>query len=315
MGIDIGGTKLAAGIVSAAGELLCADRVPTPHTRDAEHLFATLCGLIDRVATASGESAWRAIGVGCGGPMRYPQGAVSPLNIPAWREFPLRDRLAVRYRCPVVDNDAKAFALGEHRFGAGRGVTNLLGLVVSTGVGGGLILDGRLIHGGTGNAGHFGHLVVRANGPRCGCGNRGCIEAIASGPSVVRRYRARARSRVGGRMSPAGTRPSTELPQTGEAVAALAQAGDPLAHELLRGAARAVGHGIALVANLCDIDRAVVGGGLSHTGEVFFEAIRDAVREWTGFPFARRVDVVAAGLGPNSGVIGSAALVMPSDGP
>ena len=116
-------------------------------------------------------------------------------------------------------------------------------------------------------------------------------------------------------MSPAGTRSSTDLPQTGEAVAALAHAGDPLAHEVLREAAHAVGHGIAIVANLCDIDGAVVGGGLSHTGDVFFEAIRDAVGEWTGFPFARRVDVVAAGLGPNSGVIGGAALVMPCDGP
>ena len=242
--------------------------------------------------------------------MRYPEGVVSPLNIPAWRDFPLRDRLAAHYNCPVVvDNDAKAFALGEHRFGAGQGAANVLGLVVSTGVGGGLILDGRLIHGGTGNAGHFGHLVVRAHGPRCGCGNRGCLEVIASGLSIVRHYRAR--TRRGGRTTPGGRLPSATLPETGEAVVALDRSGDPLARELLREAARAVGHGIALVANLCDLDRAVIGGGISQTGEAFLEAIRGAVREWTGFPFARRVELTAAGLGPNSGVIGGAALVLP----
>lgn len=301
LGVDVGGTKLAAGIVTAAGELLRAERVPTPVTRDAEVLFAALCRLIDKVAGGPpGAVNWAAVGVGCGGPMRYPAGEVSPLNIPAWRDFPLRRRLCERYGCPVVvDNDAKAFALGEYRFGTGRGAGSLLGMVVSTGVGGGLILDGRLVHGGTGNAGHIGHVVVRPNGPRCGCGARGCVEAIASGPSVVRRYRART-SRSGGP-------PAT----TGEDVVARAHSGDELARQLVRESAEAVGRAIAITANLFDIDRAVIGGGLSNVGAEYFATVREAAIAWSGFPFARRVEIVPAGLGRESGVIGGAALVLP----
>src|SRR5207249_7158613 len=186
LALDIGGTKMAAAVVDASGALLARARIDTPRSGDGEVLFSALEDMCRGLIAANTGIA--ALGVGCGGPMRYPEGIVSPLNIPAWREFPLRDRLAERFDRPcVVDNDAKALALGERWRGAGRGSNNMLGMVVSTGVGGGIILDGRLLHGFAGNGGHIGHIIVWPGGPLCGCGARGCVEGVASGTGLVRR--------------------------------------------------------------------------------------------------------------------------------
>ena len=173
LAIDIGGTKLAAGVVTSDGHVLAEERAPTgvpDRPGDGEALWSRLERLC-RDALTEATSAVDGIGCGCGGPMRYPDGIVSPLHIPAWRDFPLRARLTATFDHPaVVDNDAKAMALGEWWLGAGRGKRNLLGMVVSTGVGGGLILDGRLVHGAHGHAGHVGHVNVAAEGPVCACG-------------------------------------------------------------------------------------------------------------------------------------------------
>src|SRR5712691_5027798 len=178
---------MAAAVVSSDGQVLSSDRIATSPSADADSLFDALATLCHAVIGASGVSV-SAIGVGCGGPMRYPAGIVSPLNITAWRDFPLRGRLSAAFSLPcVVDNDAKALALGERWKGAGRGSDNMLGMVVSTGVGGGVILDGRLLHGFAGNAGHVGPIVVWPDGPLCGCGAHGCVEAVASGSGLTRR--------------------------------------------------------------------------------------------------------------------------------
>ncbi|GAA2283618.1 hypothetical protein GCM10010149_30900 [Nonomuraea roseoviolacea subsp. roseoviolacea] len=242
LAIDVGGTKLAAGLVGHDGTVARARRVATPRGADAETLWKTLIGLVeslvapDALVSASGPltgafggsvgspgpvkgvgsvglagpvegvgsvgSAGPAegvgsvelsgpvegVGVGCGGPMRWPAGEVSPLNIPGWRGFPLRARLAERFPgVPVrLHNDAVCVAVAEHWRGAGQGTRDMLGMVVSTGVGGGLVLGGRLVDGGTGNAGHIGHVVVEpVDGPPCGCGGRGCLEAVARGPVLT----------------------------------------------------------------------------------------------------------------------------------
>ncbi len=183
--IDIGGTKLAAGVVRDDGALLARDDASTPETTDAEELFAALGAVIDMLGDATREAS--AVGVGCGGPMTPEGEEVSPLNIPAWRGFPLRARLAERCRLPVfVDNDAKALALGEGWTGAARGVDDYIGMVVSTGVGGGIVSGGRLLDGALGNAGHIGHVTVEPEGRACGCGARGCLEAEASGSAIAR---------------------------------------------------------------------------------------------------------------------------------
>ncbi|MGR6914546.1 ROK family protein [[Actinomadura] parvosata] len=183
LAVDVGGTKMAAGLVAHDGTVTATRRVATPQGADAETLWQTLADLIAPLAPAA-----EGVGVGCGGPLTWPEGTVSPLNIPGWRGFPLRARLAALLPgLPVrLHNDAVCLAVAEHWRGAGRGSTDMLGMVVSTGVGGGLILDGRLHHGRTGNAGHIGHVVVEpAGGPRCGCGGHGCLEAIARGPALV----------------------------------------------------------------------------------------------------------------------------------
>ncbi|PWT70939.1 MAG: ROK family protein, partial [Chloroflexi bacterium] len=190
LGIDIGGTKLAAGVISPRGQVLSYQRVPTPADQDAEGLFDAVVGLAEAVRSRC-RLPVAALGVGCGGPMVYPEGVVSPLHISCWREFPLRLRLAESFGLPIaLDNDAKAFALGEALFGAGRGSRALLGMVISTGVGGGVVMDGRLLHGASGNAGHIGHTVISRAGPRCPCGARGCLTAYSSGTGLVSRARA-----------------------------------------------------------------------------------------------------------------------------
>ncbi|MFC4587278.1 ROK family protein [Sphaerisporangium corydalis] len=185
--VDVGGTKLAAGLVGRDGEILVADRVATPPGGDAPTLWKALTGLVDSVLDQGPGGEVIGVGAGCGGPMEWPEGAVSPLNMPGWRGFPLRRRLAEHLPgVPVrVHNDAICLAVAEHWRGAGQGSDDMLGMVVSTGVGGGLILGGRLIDGGTGNAGHIGHVVVDPEGPACGCGGHGCLEAVARGPGLA----------------------------------------------------------------------------------------------------------------------------------
>ncbi|MEU9888126.1 ROK family protein [Sphaerisporangium sp. NPDC051011] len=187
LAVDIGGTKFAAALVGPTGQIIVADRVATPPGGDAEALWEALAALVDSVVRRVPGADPIGVGIGCGGPMSWPDGHVSPLNMPGWRRFPLRDRLAARFPgVPVrIHNDAICMAAAEHWRGAGRGSDNMLGMVVSTGVGGGLILGGRLIDGGTGNAGHIGHVVVDPDGPACECGGRGCLEAISRGPGLA----------------------------------------------------------------------------------------------------------------------------------
>ncbi|MDP9441494.1 MAG: ROK family protein, partial [Actinomycetota bacterium] len=174
LAIDIGGTKVAAGVVSEAGELVRRASAPTPP----EDLFGRLLELVAEARTGEEQLC----GVGCGGPMIAGGQEVSPLNISQWRGFPLRRRLADTLGIPVyVDNDAKALALGEGWVGAAAGAEDFIAMVVSTGVGGGIVSGGRLLDGAAGNAGHIGHLIVEPEGRACACGARGCLEAEASG--------------------------------------------------------------------------------------------------------------------------------------
>ncbi|MFI7636612.1 ROK family protein [Nonomuraea sp. NPDC049400] len=186
LAIDVGGTKMAAGLVARDGTVTRSVRAATPQGADAATLWKTLVDLVEPLSEVV-DGGVEGVGVGCGGPMTWPDGEVSPLNIPGWRGFPLRARLAARFPgVPVrLHNDAVCLAVAEHWKGAGRGTADMLGMVVSTGVGGGLILNGRLVNGRTGNAGHIGHVIVEpVGGPRCGCGGHGCLESVARGPAL-----------------------------------------------------------------------------------------------------------------------------------
>lgn len=304
LGIDIGGTKLAAGVVSSEGQILSYLREPTPHT-DAETLLAAVVRLAERARQESGRTPL-AVGVGSGGPMRWPEGVVSPLHIPAWRDFPLRTRLIEAFNMPVVvDNDAKAFALGEALFGAGRGATHLLAMVVSTGVGGGLVINGQLQHGASGNAGHIGHTIVARRGPRCECGAVGCLTAFASGTGLVTRART---ALAQGVVSELTALPAQEL--TAEVIARAANEGDGLARQLFREAAHALARAIASAAALLDINMVVLGGGIAHTGELVWQPLQAELQKRVRLSFLQSFSVVPATLGASSGVIGAASLAM-----
>ena len=278
LAVDIGGTKLAAGLVDRDGCVVASDRVPTPASDEAEILFSALGRLVDRVLAQAGDGRRVAVcGVGCGGPMA-PEGAtVSPLNIPAWREFPLRSRLAdhIGLAC-AVDNDAKALALGEGWQGAGRGVRDFVAMVVSTGVGGGIVLDGRLLQGAGGNAGHIGHVVVEPGGRRCGCGGRGCLEAEASGLAIAA---------------------MTGRPPSEADAATVARAGT------------LVGRAVASVAALLDLQLAVVSGSVAlGFGAPFFSAAQAEIAERARLSYARATHIVPGGLGALGPLIGAAAV-------
>lgn len=306
LAIDVGGTKLAAAVAAPDGWLIESAEMPTPRDPDPERLWRALCGLLGRVLASAGVrevDGISGVGVGCGGPMEWPAGLVSPLNIPAWRSFPLRARLRDLFAgSPVrVHNDAVCLVAAEHWRGTGRGKDNVLGMVVSTGVGGGLILDSRIISGASGNAGHIGHVVVDPEeGPDCLCGGRGCLEAIARGPALV----AWAQDR--------GWRPgqpdasARELAQDGAE-------GHPVGLAAMRRAGRALGIAIASATHLCDLEVVAVGGGLSQAGSVLFEPLQEALQAHARLEFARRVQVVPAALGGSAGLIGAAALVLAGD--
>src|SRR3569833_2120336 len=296
LAIDIGGTKIAAALVEPGGRGGAYERIVTPRPPhvDADGLWRTLLTLVDKLPI----QRLAGVGVGCGGPMWWPSGEVSPLNMPAWRAFPLRERLSERVPgLPVrVHNDAVAVTGGEHWRGAGRGRANVLGMVVSTGVGGGLILGGRIIDGASGNAGHIGHVIVDPDGLPCECGGRGCREAIARGPGLS--ARAREQGWTG---------------ETGKELAHDAARGHPVAVRAMNRAGWALGVAIASATPLCDLDVVAVGGGLSQAGPLLFRPLEGTFRAHARMDFAREVRVVPAALGQMAGLVGAAAFVFGAD--
>ena len=305
LAIDVGGTKIAAGVVEPGGRLESWAQTETPRGMEAEQLWRTLdvlCTNLLAEQRIDAPDGLAGVGCGCGGPLDWPAGRVSPLNIPAWRSFPLRERLRERFGGITVrlHNDAICMTVGEHWRGAGRGRRCMLGVVVSTGVGGGLVLDGRLINGATGNAGHIGHVVVDPGGPFCSCGGRGCLEAIARGPALVAWAQGE------------GWRPG-QAPVTAKDLADDAAQGHAIGIAALGRAGRALGIAIASAAHLCDLEVVAIGGGLAQAGPLLFDPLEQALRTHAGLGYARDVPVVAAALGQSAGLIGAAALIFAAD--
>jgi glucokinase len=268
------------GLVDGSGGLTDAVRTPTPATDDPEAVWAALAELIGGVLA---RGAAVLCGVGCGGPMTPGGEKVSPLNIPAWRDFPLRGRLAEMTGLPTaVDNDAKALALAEGWTGAAVGRADYMAMVVSTGVGGGIVSAGRLLDGRTGNAGHVGHVVVEPDGRPCHCGGRGCLEAEASGRAITE---------ITGR-------PAAEAPP-----------------DLVERAGRLVGRAVASVANLLDLPLVVVAGSVAlGFGEPFLDAARREVGLRARLSYSSGTVVARAGLGAEGPLVGAGAVGWRSSG-
>jgi glucokinase len=295
LALDVGGTKIAAGLVDGDGNHVHAARLPTPDG-DAEAVWDVVERLVAGELAASGGTV-RGVGIGSAGPIDLASGSVSPINIECWRDFPLRERIAAAVPdLPVrLAGDGLCMALGEHWRGAGAGTDFMLGMVVSTGIGGGLVLDGAPYDGRTGNAGHVGHVVVEPDGPPCSCGGRGCVEALASGPHLA------AWARSQGWVAP----PEADAKELADA----ANAGDPVARRAFHRGAAAVAAAIASVAAVCDLDLVVVGGGVAKSGPLLFDPLRAALSTHASLSFLRGLRVVPAALGGDAGLIGAGALM------
>jgi glucokinase len=294
LALDIGGTKIAAGLVDADGALLHHAKLPTPDG-DAEAVWTVVDTLVTEALAEAGGRV-RGVGISSAGPIDLPAGTVSPINITQWQGFPVVERVSTLTGAPVrLGGDGLCMALGERWRGAGVGAPFLLGMVVSTGVGGGLVLDAAPYDGRTGNAGHVGHVVVEPDGEPCSCGGRGCVETVAAGPRMAQW------ARKNGWDAPAGA--------DAKELADAANAGDPVALQAFRRGATAVAAMIASVSAVCDLDLVVVGGGVAKSGALLFDPLREALSTYARLDFLRGLRVLPAELGSDAGLVGAAALL------
>ncbi|WP_309096815.1 ROK family protein [Streptomyces sp.] len=298
--LDIGGTKIAGALVDGQGRILARAQRPTPAREDGD----TVMRAVEQVLGELGASPlWQratAVGIGSAGPVDASAGTVSPVNVPGWRDYPLVARVrAATGDLPVeLIGDGVAITAAEHWQGAARGHDNALCMVVSTGVGGGLVLGGRLHPGPTGNAGHIGHISVDLDGDLCPCGSHGCVERLASGPNIARRALDN------------GWRPGPDGDTSAAAVAAAARSGDPVAVASFERAAQALAAGIAATATLVEIDIVVIGGGVGKAGDILFTPLREALRTYATLSFVQHLTVAPAQMGTDAGLVGAAAAVL-----
>tara|TARA_Y100000588_G_scaffold353771_1_gene407461 strand:- start:126 stop:983 length:858 start_codon:yes stop_codon:yes gene_type:complete len=273
LAVDIGATKLAVALVTQKGVIKKRSSIPTS-ANDGDELFQKL--LLQAKELLEGEAV-EGCGVGSAGPMAKSGAEISPLNIPHWRNFELRSKLSESLGLPVaLDNDAKAIALGEGWVGAAIEKDNYLAMVVSTGIGGGLVVNGRLLDGETGNAGHIGHINVDPGGPLCECGSNGCLEAVASGGAIEK---------------------ATGLPAT--------EATEQLKME----SGFFVGKAISIVVNLLDIPFVLLGGSVAlGFGSTFLNEVRSTAARFCGLDFTKDLKIEFAALGDDAPLVGAAAV-------
>ncbi|MBO3458331.1 ROK family protein [Aetokthonos hydrillicola Thurmond2011] len=306
LALDFGGTKLAAAIAHAGSrEWVGYERALSPTNANAKTDLEIMRSLIYSLLEKAKPSA---IGVSFGGPVDATTGKVRlSHHVPGWENLPLRDLLAEEFGVPVsVDNDANVAALGEHRFGAGQGYNSLFYITISTGVGGGWILNGKPWRGAEGMAGEIGHMVVDPNGPVCLCGKRGCVERLASGPYMAQDAREELEQQGNRGEVLRGLVGSNLDLITGKVVSEAAAAGDDLAVELLYRSARSLGVGIGNIANLMNPQRFVLGGSVTKAGKGWWDVVKKKARE-TALPEVN-FEIVSAALGDDAPLWGAVAL-------
>ena len=314
IGVDLGGTNIVVGAMSADGKHHYAMRsIPTSAELGAEGVADRIVGLIEGVIldTIAQTKAQRrdfiGVGIGAPGPLDRDKGIVIVAPNLGWRNFPLRDRIGERLNLPAtLDNDANCATVGEWWQGAAKGATNVVGMTIGTGIGGGIILDGKLFHGSSDVAGEIGHTTIDLNGRHCKCGNYGCLEAYASGPAIATRAR-----EVLVREETASLLPSLVDGRleaiTAEIVYRAAQKGDAVANEIVRDTARYLGAGIANLLNILNADVVVVAGGVTQAGDALFVPLRAEVRRRAFRPAVDATQIVAGTLPGTAGVVGAVA--------
>ena len=309
LAIDVGGTKIRIAIISGKGKIIAKEQRLTLADEGLEAVTGRIISGIDRLLRLKNlaPSQLHSIGIAAAGAIDSEKGLVtSSPNLPGWCDVPLRDIVKSKYGVDTfLINDASAAALGEHEFGAGRGVNNLIYLTVGTGIGGGIIIDGKLYLGPSGSAGEIGHMTIDVNGQRCSCGNTGCLETLASGTAMakeaIKRIKQGEKSSlteiVGGKIENI----------TAETVEVAARGGDSLASEVISEAATYLGVGMVNLVNIFNPEMIIVGGGVAKMGDLLLNPVRQVVQERAFQLPAQAVRIVQAQLGDDSGLLGAAA--------
>jgi len=309
LGVDIGGTKIAVGIVDRSGKILAQGRTPMVANGTPEAALDAVVSAIDSMLSPSAVDI-EGIGICAPGPLDPKSGIVlNPPNLPCWRNFPLADKVRSKYSVPVkVDNDANAAALAETLWGAAQGFHYVFYATIGTGIGTGIVFDGSIYHGKTGSAGEGGHVSIDYRGPVCLCGKRGCIEILAAGPAIG----ARARAKVAA--EPSRGKIILDLAKgnissiTSQHVGKAFESGDPLAREVLEETVHLLTIWLGNIVDLLDPDVIVVGGGVAAMLRSFFEEIKRELPDWCVNPRAAEIPLLMAHYGADAGIAGGAAL-------
>jgi glucokinase len=307
VGVDIGGTKVAAGLVDADGEISAQTREPMISSSSAQEGLNAVLSAIARVMP-DGEVDVGGIGICAPGPLDPKTGMIlNPPNLPCWRNFPLAESVQKLHSVPVkVDNDANAAALAETRWGAARGYQNVFYATIGTGIGTGIVFDGKIYHGRTGSAGEGGHVSIDYQGPICRCGKPGCIEILASGTAIAQR--ARQELAAGAKSSMLELAGGDLAALTGEIVGKASDAGDALASRILAEATEMLALWLSNIFDLLDPEVIVIGGGAAALYRPFFGKLQERISHLTVNPRADEVPILSAHYGADSGIAGGAAL-------
>jgi len=314
LAIDLGGTKIITAIVSNNGQIMAEERCLTLADEGPQSVINRLLSTIDRLLKNTDPSQLDSISLAAAGAIDLERGLVtSSPHLPGWHDVPLRDIVREKYRLNTfLLNDASAAALGEHRFGAGRGVNNLILLTVGTGIGGGIIINGSLYNGPCGSAGEMGHMTIDVNGPSCECGNIGCLETLASGTAMARE--ARRRITQGERSSLVEMVAGKIEDITAEKIGVAARAGDSLALDIIAEAGNYLGVGMVNLVNIFNPEMLIVGGGVAKIGDLLLDPARQVVKERAFQISAQAVRIVPAQLGDEAGVLGAAVFALEQKG-
>ena len=314
IGVDVGGTKVAAGFVDAHGEIHQHTRVPMNSRGTAEEGLAAVTGAIDELLKLrrGANSASERIGICAPGPLDPLTGVIlNPPNVTCWRNYPLAAEIARRYGGSVkLENDAKSAGLAETLWGAGRGYRNVFYTSIGTGIGAGILFDGRIYHGRTGAADEAGHLVIDYHGPVCGCGKKGCIEALASGTSIAKKARARLAETAGRKSAMLDLAGGKMDAVSSEIVGRAYAAGDSLAGEILLETVELLTIWLGNIVDLLEPDVIIVGGGVAAMLDPFFGKIREQLPRWSLNKRCLEIPIVPARYGEESGIAGGAALCL-----
>ena len=317
IGVDMGGTKILSAVIDAEGNILGTAKVSTKAGRGAVAVIDRIANCIQKAVDKSGVDAAsiQAVGIGAPGPLDPATGVVIFAPNLGWRDVPLKTELEARTGFPTfVDNDVNVGTLGEHVFGAGRGIQNVVGIFVGTGIGGGIILQGELFHGASKTAGEIGHIIVKAGGPRCGCGTRGCLEAIASRTAMTKQFQKAILKK--GKKSVLSELTGGDLSAIRSGVLAKAvRLNDELTLKVLKKVTKYLGIGIGSIVNFLNPEMIVLGGGVVEAlDDTFLDDIRAATEKYSLPNTLDGVQIVRAELGDNSGILGAAALARQRSG-